>query len=191
MSDDFDAPDKIQNNKIIDFTDAISSLGKAEEKIKYGKKRTFVAICICVVTIIFFPWLYDKCIFSIDTIKSINNIKSIELSGSYVLTIYLLGKTLGLLFLISLFAWFAKIYNSLRRLEITYIDKAVNLWNLSILNYDADYKDQTIEILKSIFEPTLQQTEQKKYHNKIEKSNHLIEAIANFIDKITEKLSSK
>jgi hypothetical protein len=173
----------------VDFEQASKDFKNRACKIRWQKWLVFVFLILIVFSVIGFSWVYENCIFRIELLEKWQELTDKKISNSWLSVIYLLGKTVGLLFLISLFVWVAKIFNNLRRLEITYHDKSLNLGLLMLLTYDADYKDQIVGILNSTFEPTLHQAESNdKHENHYEK---LIEPLAKLIDKVADKLSTR
>jgi hypothetical protein len=163
-----------------------SIIDSAVAQIK-TKKLVFVKLLtVLFALIVIFPYFYDNCLFSTSGIKKLEKLTNKSFSPSFLLAIYLMGKTVGFLFLISVFVWFARIYDNLRRLEMIFnLDKNVIYQILTVLNRDADI--DISPYIDKLLEPALHQAEKTKE----DANNHLSEAIAKLIDKVADKLSSK
>ncbi len=188
-----ETPDELPTSPTISNTEEkgeIPDLIKKEAyRVMYNKWVVFVILCIITGIIFSFPWIYENCIFRIEGLQKLQTMTDEKFSASFLLSIYLFGKTFGFLFLFSLFIYVAKIFDNLRRLEIIYRDKALAFRNISILYYDA----QVAEVEKYydfVFEPTLQQAEKQKPMEQ-RNNQHLGDALASLIEKITELLKKK
>jgi hypothetical protein len=79
--------------------------------------------------------------------------------------ISILGKFTVFIFMVSVFAWMARIFNQIRRLEITYGDKAIIAKTYeSFLKGAEDNETMLMKkaALKTLFEPTLVQAERSR-----------------------------
>jgi hypothetical protein len=80
-----------------------SIIDSAVAQIK-TKKLVFVKLLtVLFALIVIFPYFYDNCLFSTSGIKKLEKLTNKSFSPSFLLAIYLMGKTVGFLFLISVF----------------------------------------------------------------------------------------
>ncbi|TAE84304.1 MAG: hypothetical protein EAY76_00210 [Alphaproteobacteria bacterium] len=143
-------------------------------------------LILLFILIVSFPWVYDYCLFRVEGMKKIAFLSAGTFSSSFLLSMYLLGKTVGFLFLFSVFAWSAKIYSHTRRLILSYRDKQLRGQMIVFLNQDAGI--DVTPYLDGLLEPILHAADAKK--KEIQKSDDqhaLVDVIKSLIETLKEK----
>lgn len=193
--------------------DIAISFSRRANKIGKWKWLVFIFLIFLLGLIVAFPSLYGsvseklcaqydlKCALiptftseeqHLDNMKVVLNDK--QKFYDLIFYVFIIGKIVLFAFLISTFAWVAKIFNQLRRLEITYRDKAIVAETYLAFLIDSD--DETISsmkdyALKTIFEPSLIQSERSKEACADDDHDNLSSALGKLLDLIAEKLKSK
>jgi hypothetical protein len=161
---------------------------KAAVRVRNGKYWVIGLIVIIIALIISLPcWYSDYA--KVIILNELQAFSEEKFSSSFLLSVYLVSKFVIFAFLVSILGWLIKIYNSLRRLEITYHDKAATAETFALLYVDDDARLDE-HAFGLFFEPTLQQAEKQKQHDH-EHHTHLADSMADLIDKIVESLKRK
>ena len=140
-------------------------------------------LLVIIHVMLFCSFLFDQSIYAIKN-ATLSLFAIDKINTNHIIIIYYISKISILIFWFALFWWCARIFNQLRRLEITYRDKYIvaETYEKFIENNKDEQNCNIVKetILKHLFAPSLEQAE-----NNIQK-RHLTELLKDLLKLIRD-----